>query len=68
MDNHTQIRRLEDAIRLRSRFELNALNAADHHEKRGNLIDRDDALERAAEHAHHRDQFTKRLNALKEAS
>ena len=68
IDTSTQVRRLEDAIRRRTKWEFNALDAADYHDKRGNITDRDDALERAAEHAHHRDEFTKRLNQLKEAS
>lgn len=66
IETTTQVRRLEDAIRLRTKWEFAALDAADYHEKRGNRTDRDDALERAAEHAHHRDEFTRRLQALKE--
>ena len=68
IDTAMQIGRLEDAIRLRTKWEFAALDAADHHEKRGNLTDRDAALERAAEHTAKRDEFTARIRQLKEAS
>ena len=63
-----RVLRLEDAIRLRTKWECACLNAADDHERRGNITDRDAALERAAEHERKRDEFTARIRKLKEAS
>ena len=62
-----RVLRLEDAIRLRTKWELACLNAAADHEKRGNITDRDSALDRAAEHVRVRDELTARSKKLKEA-
>ena len=61
-----RVLRLEDAIRLRTKWELAALNAADDHERHGNITDRDAALDRAAEHVRVRDELNARRKNLKE--